>query len=158
MARLAVSCSSSHTGIRVLSWRCAAHSPGATARGEGTVLVLEDDEDIRSLLKRFLEATGFTVLSARVAAEAEGILEEKGEEVRLLISDIVLPGGNGLDFYEGVVKRRFPGTKVLFISGYPGRAQVPLLQGKSDVATLPFLEKPFTRGQLLNAVEAVLQV
>jgi CheY-like chemotaxis protein len=111
--------------------------------GSGSVLVVEDDDSIRSLVRGVLEQAGYTV---RVAAAAEEALAGAGAD--LLITDMLMPGLNGRELAERILARA-PGTRVLYISGYTGD-EVPLAAGAR------FLAKPFTPNELLEQVRALL--
>ena len=116
-------------------------------RGE-TVLVLEDDFDVRGLTVRTLRDLGYRVLEAWDARSARNALAHN-EPVDLVLSDVVLPGGtSGPDFCReaGVLH---PGMKFLFMSGYPAKAggSIPILAGDIEL-----LRKPFGRGELARAL------
>jgi prevent-host-death family protein len=149
------------------SW---APESGATepprARGE-TVLVLEDALDVRELAVAMLDDLGYSVLAACDAeAAAETMAEHSGAEhsgaehsgaehsgIDLLLSDVALPGGkSGPDFAEEA-KRRWPGLKILFMSGYPAEALAH--QGKLG-EDIPLLGKPFRKVDLAHWVREEL--
>jgi two-component system cell cycle sensor histidine kinase/response regulator CckA len=111
--------------------------------GSESILVVEDDEAIRALVRGVLEASGYDV---RVAAEAEEALA--GPDADLLVTDILMPGMNGRDLAARILERA-PGTRVIFISGYTGD-QVELVENAR------FLAKPFTPSELLKQVQALL--
>ena len=114
-----------------------------TGGGSESILVVEDDEAIRALVRGVLEASGYDV---RVAAEAEEALA--GPDADLLVTDILMPGMNGRDLAARILERA-PGTRVIFISGYTGD-QVELVENAR------FLAKPFTPSELLKQVQALL--
>ncbi len=121
------------------------------ARGE-TVLVVEDDPDLRTLAVALLGNLGYQVMEAGTAAAA---LEELGSATRvnLLLTDVVLPGGmNGRELATEIV-RRDPEIKVLYMSGYTKNAI--LHHGRLD-ADAELLQKPFRRADLARAVRKVL--
>jgi CheY-like chemotaxis protein len=134
-----------------------ARQPAETVRPRlhrpGSILVLEDNDSIRALVDEVLSGRGFEVLVAPTAIEAASILEEHGSEIRLLISDVILPGMSGPEFYETRVRPRFPQMEVLFISGF---ADHHVLRTEVSEQRQALLEKPFTPGQLLEAVERAL--
>lgn len=122
-------------------------------RGHGeTVLVIEDDSDLRELAQAMLGRLGYRVLAAGNAVAGLEMLESEAT-VDLMLVDIQLPGGvSGLDFAEQVVARR-PGTRILFMSGnarLPGHA-APALPRGADL-----LPKPFYRMDLAQRVRAAL--
>ncbi len=121
------------------------------ARGE-TVLVVEDDPDLRTLAVTLLGNLGYQVMEAGTAAAA---LEQLGSTTRvnLLLTDVVLPGGmNGREL-AAEVERRTPGIQVLYMSGYTEDAIMH--HGRLD-AGAELLQKPFRRADLARAVRKVL--
>lgn len=121
--------------------------------GDETILVLDDNDQIRRLVEGVLQAAGYQVLCASTGEQAERICHDHRGEIDLLVSDVILPGTNGkmvasrLKFYR-------PALRVLFMSGYTGASltQREIL----SVADSRFLEKPFTPDTLLGAVRAAL--
>jgi two-component system cell cycle sensor histidine kinase/response regulator CckA len=111
--------------------------------GSGTVLVVEDDDALRDLVRVVLEPAGYEV---RLAADGEDALRHPDPD--LLITDILMPGMNGRELADRLLARA-PRTRVLFISGYAGE-DVELEDGAR------FLAKPFTPGELLEQVRALL--
>jgi two-component system cell cycle sensor histidine kinase/response regulator CckA len=130
----------------------------ATARpivhegGSETVLLVEDEERVRNLVLKSLVRVGYTVIAAGDAEEAVRILEQRAGEVQLLVTDVVLPGSNGLDLARRVTGQ-YPDVKVLYISGY-GAADLSRY-GPIDPA-ITLLQKPFRPPELIHAVRAVL--
>ncbi|MEN8195679.1 MAG: PAS domain-containing protein, partial [Pseudomonadota bacterium] len=124
-------------------------------RGRGeTVLVLEDDDDVRALAVRILEGLGYRVLEASRAEAADRALAE-ADQVDMLLSDVVLPGKmNGPDFARQA-REAHPALKVLFMSGYP--AEAARRDGFADLGGAPLLRKPLDRGQLAEALQAALR-
>ncbi len=124
-------------------------------RGRGeTVLLLEDDDDVRALAVRILEALDYRVIEA-ARAEAAGEALAAAERVDLLLSDVVLPGKmNGPDFARQARDAK-PGLKILFMSGYP--AEAARRNGFADLGGAPLLKKPLDRRQLAEALHAALR-
>ena len=121
------------------------------ARGE-TVLVVEDDPDLRTLAVALLSNLGYQVMEAATGTAA---LEQLGTTARvsLLLTDVVLPGGmNGREL-AAEVARRAPGIPVLYMSGYTEDAIAH--HGRLD-ADAELLQKPFRRADLARAVRRVL--
>jgi len=122
-----------------------------TARGE-TILVVEDDPDVRTLSVALLSGLGFDVLEAADGPSALSILE-KSSRINLLFTDVVLPGGmRGPDLAAEVTRRR-PGIAVLYTSGYTENAIIH--QGRVDDG-IDLLNKPFRREDLAQKVRAAL--
>jgi PAS domain S-box-containing protein len=121
------------------------------ARGE-TILVVEDDAEVRTIAKSLLEGLGYSVLIAE-DAKAGLVALERNSDVRLLLSDIALPGGvSGPDMAEEVRRGR-PDLKVLFMSGHGCGA---ISSGDRFDRGSELLMKPFHRRQLALKVRAVL--
>jgi len=138
----------------------AGHGPDAGApqaaatpqRRRCRILVVEDNDDVRELAESMLEMADYEVLAAPSGERALGILEN-GEQVDLLFTDVIMPGGmNGLELIERVHARR-PGLPVLVTTGYmdelPGRSK------RSD--PLDVLAKPYQHQDLLDRVSAALK-
>ncbi len=134
----------------------APPSPGPPApsslRGTETVLVVEDEEAVRSLSRRALEAGGYTVLAAAGGPDAVRLTERYGGPIHLLLTDVVMPGMSGRELAQQLAQRR-PGLRVLYMSGYPGDAIVH--RGALDPGTA-FLQKPFMPEDLTRKVREVL--
>jgi two-component system cell cycle sensor histidine kinase/response regulator CckA len=124
--------------------RPAPHAPA----GE-TVLVLEDDTSVRGVIRTVLEMAGYTVLEAGAVDAALEIV--RSSEVRLLLTDIVLPGMNGPTLSRLAVDAR-PDLEVLYMSGYHADSTAA---ATLEPATA-FIEKPFTADELLDAVAQAL--
>src|SRR6266566_7734702 len=124
----------------------------ATARGSETILVVEDEEAVRSLSRRALEASGYTVLAAADGPDAVRLLERYGGPIHLVLTDVIMPGMNGRELVQRLVQRR-PGLRVLYMSGYPGDAIVH--RGALEPGTA-FLQKPFMPEDLARKVREVL--
>jgi PAS domain S-box-containing protein len=116
-----------------------------------SILVVEDDEDVRTYSTETLRDLGFTVLEAPDAASALRILEQH-PEIQLLFTDVGLPGVNGRQLADGARALR-PDLKTLFTSGYARNAIVH--QGRLDHG-VHLLTKPFTRAQLASRIREVL--
>jgi signal transduction histidine kinase/ActR/RegA family two-component response regulator len=123
------------------------------AKGTETILIAEDDEMVRSLVKETLERHGYKVLDAAGPVEAQKISDIYRGTIHLLVTDVVMPKINGRDLAARLMKRR-SGMKVLYMSGYTDGAVVNsgILQKE-----VPFLQKPFTPGGLAEKVREVLE-
>ncbi len=122
-------------------------------RGTETVLVVEDEEAVRSLSRRALEAAGYTVLAAAAGPDALRLVERYGGPIHLLLTDVVMPGMSGRELAQQLGQRR-PGLRVLYMSGYPGDAMVH--RGALEPGTA-FLQKPFLPEDLTRKVREVLE-
>ena len=120
--------------------------------GDEAILVVEDHDDLRDYLVGTLVELGYTVAAAANASEALALVEQR-EDLDLLLTDVVLPGGmNGRQLSLRAVQLR-PGLKVLFMTGYAENAIVHDGRVDPDVA---LISKPFTGGQLAEKVRARL--
>ena len=121
-------------------------------RGSETVLVVEDQEEVRKLTKRVLEGRGYTVLAARDGAEALEIVGQPATQIHLMITDVVMPGMNGRELAELACAKRSD-LRVLYVSGYTGEA---VLQHRLLEPGVAFLQKPFTPDVLARKTREVL--
>lgn len=119
---------------------------------EGFVLLVEDENSVRQLVRRILEKGGFRVRDAATPAAALALFEEDPAGARLLLSDVVMPGMNGFDLAERILAVR-PDLPVLFMSGYTTE---DLFQRGIRDAGRPFLAKPFRPPELVEMVRRVL--
>ncbi len=122
-------------------------SPG----GSETVLLVEDQDDVRTLLEKVLCDAGYTVLGAENPDVALDLARQYGGRIDVMVTDIVMPGINGRELRNQVLAIS-PGMKVIFMSGYPDRDLGPGLSGRH-----PFLQKPFASDLLLRTVRQVLE-
>ena len=131
----------------------------ATLATPKTVLLAEDDEDVRQLVQDMLASHGYTVLTARDPAEALEQASTYAGIIDLLLTDVVMPGGNGRDLGRRMTAVR-PGIKVLYTSGYPEHGH-PWSADRAAARSViepgaPFLAKPFTREALLQKIRELL--
>ncbi|MFW6077056.1 MAG: cell cycle histidine kinase CckA, partial [Hyphomicrobiales bacterium] len=119
--------------------------------GRGTVLLVEDEDAVRSFASRALASRGYTVLEAESGERALELVEE-GNKIDLVLSDVVMPVMDGPTLLKELRKRGIA-TKVVFISGYAEDAFARNLEGQSDFAFLP---KPFSLKQLAEAVKEAM--
>src|SRR5688500_8973518 len=118
-------------------------APGPLARL--TILLAEDEDEVRGLLRDLLESHGHTVLEANGPAQGLAVSNAYQGRIDLLLTDVVMPGGTGRDLARQVAAER-PETKVLYMSGYPEIGGSP--KGVLEPG-VPFLSKPFTRDVLM---------
>ncbi len=130
-------------------------SPQAEAMpsGEGTILLVEDDDLVREMVASSLEGIGYTPLVAMNPAQAIAICSsEAGRRIRLVLSDVVMPGMNGMELRDRICEVR-PGMPVLFMSGYTSNVIVKQGVLKPGVH---FIQKPFAIDELGRRLEEVL--
>ena len=130
----------------------APRSHEASARGEGTILLAEDDDAVRALARTTLERAGYRVLAAQDGNSAITLAAAYPGRIDLLLTDVIMPGMNGRELAEQLTAMR-PGVPVLFTSGYTGNVLADLGLPAAGVA---FLDKPFTPRSLTTAVAALL--
>ncbi len=139
--------------------RAGERGPGTTGdggeeRGGGeTILLAEDEAVIRSLLVEILERDGYRVLTTSGGPEALSVAAAHRGEIRLLVSDVVMPGMDGRELAEQLATI-LPDIRVLFISGYA--TDEVSRRGVLPVDT-PFLRKPFSPRELLRKVREILE-
>jgi len=126
--------------------------PRSAPGGTETILVVEDDPQIRALVRGVLDASGYTVLEAQRGDEAIRLGEEHADPIHLLLTDVVLPGMSGRDLAHQLAARH-PELRALFMSGYTD--QVVVEQGLVEPRA-PFLQKPFTPEGLRRKLREVL--
>jgi two-component system, cell cycle sensor histidine kinase and response regulator CckA len=116
-----------------------------------TILVVEDEEELRQLIGRLLERLGYTVL---VAADGASALELCGRQpsIDLLLTDVMMPGIGGLELTRLLLEQR-PTLKAIYMSGFG--PEVIAQQGAIN-PTVPFLAKPFTVAALGSKIRGVL--
>ena len=124
----------------------------APASGRETILVVEDETEIRNIAQYMLESFGYRVLSAGTAGSALRLAGEYDGQIHLLITDVVMPEMNGKDLSLELVGMN-PGLKVLFMSGYT--ANVIVHHGVLDEG-VSFIQKPFSMRGLAAKVREVL--
>jgi signal transduction histidine kinase/CheY-like chemotaxis protein len=122
------------------------------ARGSETLLVVEDENEVRVLVQKILEDYGYIVLSAGTIAEALRIAERHAGPIHLLVTDMVMPQMSGSELAECLRSLR-PEVAALYMSGYTDHAIVN--DGRSGHGA-PFIQKPFTPDALARKVREVL--
>jgi hypothetical protein len=121
-------------------------------RGTGTILLAEDDPEVRRWARTVLVGAGYTVLEAASAEEAAMVAEARLYSVDLLLTDVVMPGASGRQLAEWLQHLRAP-CRALFMSGHTDETIAVRDGGPSDYG---LLQKPFTGAELLARVRAAL--
>jgi len=128
-----------------------AHEAPATLpalpRGSGMVLLVEDEPGTREVTRRLLERQGYGVIDVQTANDALERLSSHRQEVCVVLTDVMMPGMNGMTFARHVWER-WPGLPVVLMSGY---SDTDVLD-EADARRVHFLEKPFTSATLLQAL------
>jgi PAS domain S-box-containing protein len=132
----------------------AGQATTPNTRGAETVLVVEDEASVRTLMRTVLEGRGYTVLEAANGLEALERWQAHQPRIALLLTDLVMPGGLSGQQLGRRLRQERPGLKVLYLSGYSAEmaGRVSGLQPGER-----FMSKPFTSDQLLRAVREVLE-
>jgi two-component system cell cycle sensor histidine kinase/response regulator CckA len=130
----------------------AEAKPRVDLTGQGTILLVEDEEGLRSLNARGLRSRGYSVIEASNGIEALEALEEKDGAVDLVVSDVVMPEMDGPTLLKSM-RDRNPDLKIIFVSGYAEDAFEKSLPENQQFAFLP---KPFTLSQLVAAVKETM--
>jgi two-component system, cell cycle sensor histidine kinase and response regulator CckA len=130
----------------------AGASPRAAVQRSETVLLVEDEEQVRALASVALQRAGFKVIEAQHPEEALEAAARHQGPIHLILTDVVMPGMNGRVMVERLVTR-YPEARILFMSGYTDDALAPMGVAPADVA---FLNKPFTPKELAERVRDVL--
>lgn len=125
----------------------------ADLTGSGTILLVEDETPVRTFAARALGNKGYKVLEADSAETALDIIKAQGDNIQIIISDVIMPGMTGPDMVVKILES-YPDIKVIFISGYAEDAFVNSFGG--DEQEFNFLPKPFTLKQLASKVKDVL--
>ncbi|MBM4124637.1 MAG: response regulator, partial [Nitrospira sp.] len=129
-----------------------AQAPDALRHGAETILLVEDEETIRSLVNEVLRSQGYNVLEAREADEAVRISRQHAAPIHLLLTDVVMPGISGRELAERLAPVR-PEMRVLYMSGYTDDT---VLKHGVSASGASFLQKPFTPEVLARRVREAL--
>jgi CheY-like chemotaxis protein len=132
--------------------RGASGAHRALPRGTETVLVAEDEDAVRRIVKIALEAMGYRVIEARNGTEALEAARTHAGGIHIVVTDVVMPEMSGRELAERITKD-YPGLKILYMSGYTDDAVVRHGIVESGVA---FLQKPFSPLALARKVREML--
>jgi two-component system cell cycle sensor histidine kinase/response regulator CckA len=127
----------------------APAKPVADLTGTGTILLVEDEPDVRSLNSRALTQRGYTVLTAENGVEALEVFEGHQGAIDLIVSDVMMPEMDGPTLAKEL-RRRNPSIKIIFVSGYAEDAL------DKDLPDTTFLSKPLSLKQLVTAVKETM--
>ena len=126
--------------------------PRPDLTGQGTILLVEDEDGLRSLNARGLRSRGYSVIEAANGIEAMEALDEKDGAVDLVVSDVVMPEMDGPTLLREMRKRN-PNLKIIFVSGYAEEAFDKSLPENEQFAFLP---KPFALSALVEKVKETM--
>ena len=125
-----------------------------TPASRRTILIMDDEPQIRSLMKRTLEGAGYVVLEADSSATAASLSSKHQGRIDLLIADLIMPRTDGFMTSARLLRAR-PEMKVLFVSGY-AETSPSVRENLEELKDTPFLAKPHTAAELLAKVSEVL--
>jgi len=123
-----------------------------TAAPSSTILVVEDDDQVRALVRTLLTSDGFRVIDARTGAEGLRLALEFDDRIDLLLSDMLLPEISGFDV-AAQVKSRYPDMKVILMTGW---VEGEIVQRCVSELGAAFLDKPFAPAKLRQMVREML--
>ena len=123
-------------------------------RGTETILLAEDEQDVREVAREFLESGGYTVIEAHNGAEALRLAAEHKATIDLLVTDMVMPGMTGKEL-AGRLQHQHSGIGVIYMSGYSEQTAAETTQADANML---LLTKPFSRGSILRTVREALNV
>jgi two-component system cell cycle sensor histidine kinase/response regulator CckA len=133
--------------------KAGVSTPSSEApRGSETVLLAEDEQDVREVAREFLESGGYTVLEARDGATALQVAAQHAGSIDLLVTDMVMPGMTGQEL-AGRLQQNRSGLRVIYMSGYSEHAAAGAANTDSSIR---LLSKPFSRAAILRLVRQVL--
>jgi CheY-like chemotaxis protein len=128
-------------------------SPGVDWRGEGTVLLVDDDPTVRAMVTEMLQSIGFTVLVAVDGIEAVDTYRQRADEIGLVLLDLAMPRMGGADTLEALREIRSDVT-VILSSGYDEQETVSRFGGKGLAG---FIHKPYRLAPLRDVLRGVLE-
>ena len=141
-----------HDAVETPQAQAVAAAPGHVPRGQGVVLLVEDEAPVRSFAARALRMRGWTVLEADSAEAALETLSDDTLKVDVFVTDVIMPGRDGPSWVREALDTRAD-TRVVFVSGY---AEENFPEVQASVPNSMFLPKPFTLEQLSRAVTGEL--
>jgi two-component system cell cycle sensor histidine kinase/response regulator CckA len=127
---------------------------GGSSLGNETILLVEDEEDVRKLIARILREQGYKVLEASQGREVFSLCEGQGGPIHLMVTDMIMPEMNGMELAKQI-KQIYPEMKVLYMSGYsPDKVATDCEKVEKEIE---FIQKPFTVDRLARKIREVLE-
>ena len=126
---------------------------GEVPMGSETVLLTEDEQDVREIAREFLESGGYRVIEAKDGVEAMELANRHRGEIQLLVTDMVMPGMTGQELAVQL-QSEHPGLCVVFMSGYSEHAATEMANADPSVR---LMTKPFSRAAILRTVGEILR-
>ena len=121
-----------------------------------TILLVEDEDMLRGLIRELLEIKGFAVLEACQGLEALELLKETGTNVDLILTDVVMPHMSGSEMVDRL-RPDYPAVKVIFMSGYTGSSEFSIHKSLERPG-VALLQKPFRLNALISLMETLLEI
>jgi two-component system, cell cycle sensor histidine kinase and response regulator CckA len=131
----------------------APQSPAELPMGTETVLLAEDEQDVREIAREFLESGGYRVIEAKDGAEAIQLAAKNRGKIHLLVTDMVMPGMTGQELAVQL-QTEHPGLSVVYMSGYSEHAATEMANADPSVR---LMTKPFSRAAILRTVGEILR-
>jgi DNA-binding NtrC family response regulator len=130
--------------------------PARELSGHETILLVEDEPELRELTRTVLAERGYNVIEAMSAEGAERLAtqESGGSKIHLLLTDVIMPGVSGRELAKRVLARQ-PSVRVLYMSGYTYNV---IAENGTLERGVAFLQKPFTPSGLVEKVREVLDM
>jgi len=132
----------------------AAAEPAIASRpvagGSETILLIEDDADVRRSTRRLLESSGYRVIEAYDGVEGLAQFSKHRDAIGLVLVDVIMPGLNGKEVYERLVQID-PGVRAIFVSGYPED-----VLSKKQLDSIDYISKPIMPEEILAKIRAVM--
>jgi len=129
-----------------------SHPSAEVPTGSETVLLAEDEQDVREIAREFLESGGYRVIEAGDGTAAIQLAHQNKGKIQLLVTDMVMPGMTGQELAVRL-QADHPGLNVIFMSGYSERAASEMADADPSIR---LLSKPFSRAAILRAVSESL--
>jgi two-component system, cell cycle sensor histidine kinase and response regulator CckA len=130
----------------------APNAAGEAPRGAETILLAEDEQDVREVAREFLESAGYTVVEARDGNEALRVAGDRNRGIDLLVTDMVMPGMTGRELAQRIQALR-PALPAIFMSGYSEQTAAENAQSNGSIY---LLTKPFSRSGILRTIREAL--
>jgi len=130
----------------------AGEDKGAAFKGDGLVLIVDDDEGVRNVGRRQLAKLGFAALTAASGAEALTVYSQRHAEISLVLLDLTMPGMGGVETYREMIRIN-PAAKVILTSGYDEQESINRFTGEGLAG---FVQKPYMLVELAAKIKEVL--
>ncbi len=121
---------------------------------KGHILVVEDETGVRRVVEKILKKYGFTVYTAANPQYALKLIEEEKINIDLLLTDVIMPGMSGLEFYN-IISKKYQNLKVIYMSGYTDSI---ITKNKILPDNVNFIQKPFNFKELISKIDKLLGI